>query len=501
MDSEILAFLGEHSYMEEHLDHKPSLPCFPQELTDLVIDCLHGDLTALRACALTCRTWLPRSRTHLHRVMKLVSYDLLCRAISTYTGPGPTVLTHYVREMRISDSLFRTADRKADWVNKQVPALMSSLTTLENVLMQDVRYVEWGVRPLFHTVTKLAVNRIEFKTPIDLTRFLGHFPSLTTLLIENLTVVERRADPTKRGPRPPLDTLRIASGNAQEFLLNWFLYQPPEMLRLKNLAYTVERWRVAAPLVSLQALGRSVKDLTIIYAYESPHYLLKNDPLLSHLTSIQTLTFDLATGYGTFYGAPSIPYLLRSVVAGSVASLRFRFSLDNRHPALDECLEQVGRIRLPELGRQIDILETLADLAEVTVEIRSNEWFRFVQVGSRDQWVALEMEQRRLTNRATHRPRPKSTEGGAESDAEGQKSDSEWGRVARQRVEADYDKTKDTWRKAQATVERALPSLLHQNLLKVSPIEYESPASSPTQTRRANVVFPREFDIASHLLM
>ncbi|OCH84290.1 hypothetical protein OBBRIDRAFT_741816, partial [Obba rivulosa] len=37
----------------------------PPELTDTIIDFLHDDDAALRACSLTCRAWLRSSRTHL----------------------------------------------------------------------------------------------------------------------------------------------------------------------------------------------------------------------------------------------------------------------------------------------------------------------------------------------------------------------------------------------------------------------------------------------------
>lgn len=41
------------------------MPTFSQEIFDGIIDHLHNDKNSLRACALTCRFWLPSARQHL----------------------------------------------------------------------------------------------------------------------------------------------------------------------------------------------------------------------------------------------------------------------------------------------------------------------------------------------------------------------------------------------------------------------------------------------------
>ncbi|KAJ7223568.1 hypothetical protein GGX14DRAFT_351993, partial [Mycena pura] len=41
------------------------------EISDCVIDHLSTDKTALKACGLACRQWLPRSRFHLFREVRL----------------------------------------------------------------------------------------------------------------------------------------------------------------------------------------------------------------------------------------------------------------------------------------------------------------------------------------------------------------------------------------------------------------------------------------------
>ena len=46
-------------------DHSGIRELLPREVTDYVIDFLHGDPTTLRACTLVSRAWLPSSRFHL----------------------------------------------------------------------------------------------------------------------------------------------------------------------------------------------------------------------------------------------------------------------------------------------------------------------------------------------------------------------------------------------------------------------------------------------------
>ena len=51
----------------------------PPELCDQVIDHLWNDLDALRACSLTCNDWLPSSRYHLFRNVRLRNSDDVTR--------------------------------------------------------------------------------------------------------------------------------------------------------------------------------------------------------------------------------------------------------------------------------------------------------------------------------------------------------------------------------------------------------------------------------------
>lgn len=73
---------------------------FPPELRDLVIDCLRTDTVALRACSLTSKAWLPRSRHHLFRRVQ-VHPGHLGDAFKVLLQDCPEI-GKYIREMDIS---------------------------------------------------------------------------------------------------------------------------------------------------------------------------------------------------------------------------------------------------------------------------------------------------------------------------------------------------------------------------------------------------------------
>ena len=60
----------------------------PPELIDAVIDQLHGDTDALRACALTSTSWLPASRYHLFNTLSLEDEVSILRWTWTFSTPS-----------------------------------------------------------------------------------------------------------------------------------------------------------------------------------------------------------------------------------------------------------------------------------------------------------------------------------------------------------------------------------------------------------------------------
>ncbi|KAI0690164.1 hypothetical protein BC835DRAFT_1281515 [Cytidiella melzeri] len=74
----------------------------PPELRDSVIDLLQNDRAALRACSLTCRPWLPRSRHHLFRSIQ-IEPGRRGAAFRTLLDANPDI-GQYVQDMEIFGS-------------------------------------------------------------------------------------------------------------------------------------------------------------------------------------------------------------------------------------------------------------------------------------------------------------------------------------------------------------------------------------------------------------
>ncbi|KAG6836304.1 hypothetical protein H0H93_009277 [Arthromyces matolae] len=103
----------------------------PNELTDIIIDYLRLDISALKACNLVCKAWQPRSRHNLFQSIKL---DL--------TLP-PKALETFLSHIKKPDSHFHTTVRTLSLRSEFAPqrqhhlASLCSLRSLTHVTLSD----------------------------------------------------------------------------------------------------------------------------------------------------------------------------------------------------------------------------------------------------------------------------------------------------------------------------------------------------------------------------
>ena len=258
---------------------KPQGFPLPQELLDVIIDWLKDDLSSLRNCALVAGAWQRRSQLHIHRTLKVSSRHSCQRAERLYSD---TFLASCIREIEILDLHFDHDAPHDRWLDSTVPAMLSTLNhahplTISAVTLMNGHNIDWAryPEPLFPHVTKLNVTLLEFNVASEFATFMRPFPRLTSLSLGTFVIEYTTRDVEAPGPRPPLRKLDIRPGRGQEFFMNWFLHQPAENIQLETLTYPVERWQLRAPRPSLRALGASVKNITIVFPFDSPHYLLK----------------------------------------------------------------------------------------------------------------------------------------------------------------------------------------------------------------------------------
>ncbi|KAF9648129.1 hypothetical protein BDM02DRAFT_2359721 [Thelephora ganbajun] len=79
---------------------RPFPGSFPPELSDAVIDHLHGDTNSLRACALTSSSWLSTSRYHLFNDVVLENEVSVLRWAQAF--PTPSDIPSYVGNLHVN---------------------------------------------------------------------------------------------------------------------------------------------------------------------------------------------------------------------------------------------------------------------------------------------------------------------------------------------------------------------------------------------------------------
>ncbi|KAI0076450.1 hypothetical protein K474DRAFT_1622892, partial [Panus rudis PR-1116 ss-1] len=73
------------------------LTALPPELVDEAIDHLWNDIRSLQSCSLVCKAWLPSSRLHLFRTVRLRKADD-CAKLSSIVESSP-IIARCVRKL------------------------------------------------------------------------------------------------------------------------------------------------------------------------------------------------------------------------------------------------------------------------------------------------------------------------------------------------------------------------------------------------------------------
>lgn len=156
-----LANMNNNHYIRSRGRLGDSGPLFPQEIFDMVIDYLHGDLPALKECSLVCRSWLTSSSLHLlesvrwpppcryHRsISRRRKWDtqLLrpCLPFATLVHRIQTsARLQAIRSLRLSS--YRGEQRSENYEQLSFAALRTIIDSLPRLRKLDVVSVVWGL--------------------------------------------------------------------------------------------------------------------------------------------------------------------------------------------------------------------------------------------------------------------------------------------------------------------------------------------------------------------
>ncbi|KAI0784098.1 hypothetical protein C8Q75DRAFT_410687 [Abortiporus biennis] len=175
-------------------------PRFPPEIFDMIIDQLSDDRKALQNCALTCKSWVPRSQIHIHQSVQL-SFKLLRSLtgidVSWYSSPSILSLVRRVEVRRMPAR--RPSSSENGGIYEDSPLLRSSyphfihrlqkLVHASSVKSLSLRFVDGGCMhyfsPLHLAITSLSLHYCPFPSVSRLTSFLRQFRNLRKLSISN----------------------------------------------------------------------------------------------------------------------------------------------------------------------------------------------------------------------------------------------------------------------------------------------------------------------------
>ena len=207
----------------------------PNELTDYILDFLHSDRRALKACSLTCRSWYPTARYHLYHQIHLTSpvacktfFQLLRNEDSRHVG-------QFTRYLSISKAINHNADGQ---LCEDAPARLWStiFCAVPNVEQLHLSFLVID-KPLHVDLARNLVCATDFTLQYcrflsfgDLTALLLSFPSLERCTLrgiswENDHVATTHTDAEERDVKPSIKGLTLGRDLDLQVLVEWLLQE------------------------------------------------------------------------------------------------------------------------------------------------------------------------------------------------------------------------------------------------------------------------------------
>jgi hypothetical protein len=246
----------------------------PPEITDRIVDFLHSDSSALSACSLVCKSWLPGSRHHLFKRL-VFSPTHKARPLQ---GPVDVsvarTIAPYVHQVHIFE------DDRLEWVNTVLPHLeITNFKEVKSLLLSSMNYKSdpsaaatlHALRVCFPGVTRLRLDTVFFDTFPRVLELICVFPELEVVHLENVRLRDDRPIveplPGQPNPLPHLRSLLLEDYIILSNLWNW-CRSYGNLPSVDNLSLVVRKGRVSAIARVLKDLGGALKRLSIGFDFE-----------------------------------------------------------------------------------------------------------------------------------------------------------------------------------------------------------------------------------------
>ena len=170
----------------------------PQELVDHIMGELHDDLTALKACSLTCKAMFAPTRRLIHQTLRLYPHNL--RKIFANEGQ-----LHHIRRVHIVNSGGFTPRILLPHLHR-----FQSLDRVHTLIFEKCDTLAWANQPYFThfypTLTSLTLRHHHSGTYRGLLHFALQFQNLENLCLEAtwMNVAPAQGLSALIGSSPPL---------------------------------------------------------------------------------------------------------------------------------------------------------------------------------------------------------------------------------------------------------------------------------------------------------
>lgn len=253
----------------------PVHPGIPSELSDRVIDFLHDDWAALKACSLTCKAWLPASRFHLWNRVVLRYGDGTDYAGFLKASP---VITSCITDLTVEFPTDRNNDTsreaEATWMTETLIPIFSTLRILRQLVFVGAVFGEDDfLAKICSNVSTAKVVQLSMCHFSNFSRFVElvwSCPSLENLRIDTISFdqVDAYTPRPPSVPRPELKFLMIIyySSVHMPVVVDWLV---SEGFCTYVDFLVVFQQHIECPAITrlLPAVGSNLRHLCVSYAF------------------------------------------------------------------------------------------------------------------------------------------------------------------------------------------------------------------------------------------
>ena len=166
-----------------------TIPEFPPEVIDIILDFLHSDKVTLTACSLTSTAWRPTSQYHLFHEIEFTPPDFqsFLDDADNLKSNIPTLVRRLI--IRASGS-WTIAAMRIKLIKPNVSHLTKYLQGLESLILYDIHWnaISTEVKQLLScpkNLKTLELRHVGFESVRETIMFICSFPSLENLYIRS----------------------------------------------------------------------------------------------------------------------------------------------------------------------------------------------------------------------------------------------------------------------------------------------------------------------------